>query len=91
MLIKDIMSQNITVNNVNRAFFNLKTTIRIIKSAFENINKKNDFAVKQVKYRNFKSLKRAFTNAFETNFKLMNETLKNNVKLMKSMMNKFFF
>ena len=55
------------------------------------MNKKNDFAVKQVKYRNFKLSKRVFTNVLETNFKLMNETLKNNVKLIKSMMNKFFF
>ena len=55
------------------------------------MNKKNDFAVKQAKYRNFKFSKKAFTNAFETNFKLMNETLNNNVKFMKSMMNKFFF
>ena len=90
MFIKDIMNQNITVNNVNCVLFNLKATIRIIKSALKNINKKNDFAVKQIKYRNFKFSKRAFTNALETNFKLMSEALKNNVKLMKLMMNKFF-
>ena len=55
------------------------------------MNKKNDFAMKQIKYRNFKLSKRAFTNVFKTKFKLISETLKNNAKLMKSIMNKFFF
>ena len=91
MLIEDIINQNITVNNANRTFLNLKATIRIIKSALKDINKKNDFAMKQIKYRNFKFSKRAFTDALKTNFKLMNEALKNNVKFMKLMMNKFFF
>ena len=91
MFIKDIMSQNITVNNVNHALFNLKLTISIIKSALRNMNKKNDFAMKQIKYRNFKFSKRTFTDAFKINFKLMSKTLKNNVKFIKSMMNKFFF
>ena len=50
MFVKDIMSQNITVNDVNQVIFDLKAIIRIIKNAFENINKKNDFAMKQVKY-----------------------------------------
>ena len=85
------MNQNITINNANRVFFNLKLIIRIIKNVLKNMNKKNDFAMKQIKYQNFKFSKRAFINAFETNFKLMSEALKNNVKLIKSMMNKFFF
>ena len=40
MLVEDIMSQNITVNNTNRVLFNLKATIQIIKSALRNMNKK---------------------------------------------------
>ena len=91
MFIKDIMSQNIAVNDVNRVFLNLEATIRIIKGAFEDMDKKNDSAMKQIKYRNLKFSERVLTDAFEANFKLMNETLKNNVKFMKSMMNKFFF
>ena len=91
MFVKNIMNQNITVNDANRVLFNLKVIIRIIKSALRNINKKNNFAMKQIKYRNFKLSKRTFTDAFKTNFKLMSEALKNNIKLMKLMMNKFFF
>ena len=46
MFIKNIMNQNIAVNNINRIILNLKTTIKIIKDAFKNMNKKNDFAMK---------------------------------------------
>ena len=54
MFIKNIMSQNIVVNDVNQIIFDLKATIKIIKNVFEDMNKKNDFAMKQVKYRNLK-------------------------------------
>lgn len=89
MLVENIISQNTIVNKTTRSISSLETTIRIITIILNNINKKNDTSSKQIKYRDLKLSNRTFTNVLETNFKLIIDALKINVKVIKFIISKF--
>ena len=92
MLVEEIIEQSIIVIKDIKKTSNLKQTIRIIKETLKDMNKKNVLSFRELKkYHDLKLSDRAIVEALEHSFKVMNDVVKNNVKIMKSMINKIMF
>ena len=91
MLMKILFNQ-ITIMQKNESKSNLKMIIRLIKNNLKNMNKKNQkFMIEINKYRDLKFANKAVTEILKRNFEMMNETLKQNVKVIEKMFNKMMF
>ena len=92
MLVEEIIEQStIVIRNIKKTS-NLEQTIRIIKEALRNMNKKNAFNSRELKkYHDLKFSDRTIAEVLKHSFKVMNDVVKNNVKIMKNMINKIMF
>ena len=91
MLMKALLNQ-ITIMQKNESKSNLKMIIRLIKNDLKDMNKKNQkFMIEIDKYRDFKSANKAVTEILKRSFKMMNEALKQNAKVIERMLNKMMF
>ena len=91
MLMRALLNQ-ITIMQKNESKSNLKMIIRLIKNDLEDMNKKNQkFMIEIDKYRDLKSANKAVTEILKRSFKMMNEALKQNVKVIERMLNKMMF
>ena len=91
MLMKVLFNQ-ITIMQKKESKSNLKMIIQLIKKSLKDMNKKNQkFMIEIDKYRSLKPANKAVTKILKRSFKIMNETLKQNVKVIKRMLNKMMF
>ena len=92
ILVEEIIEQSIIVIKDIKKTSNLEQTIRIIKEALNDMNKKNALSSRKLKkYHDLKLNDRAIVKVLKHSFKIMNDVVKNNVKIMKSMINKIMF
>ena len=92
MLVEKIIEQSIIVIEDTKKTSNLEQIIRIIKETLKNMNKKNVFnSCELKKYYDLKSRDRVIVEVLKHSFKVINDVIRNNVKIMKSIINKIIF